>query len=623
MRKDQALQPSWNRAGERALLLLVILAGAALRVWQIGAKGFWGDEIWTAQRSIWPMPQIVDFSLEHTIGPWTYLANRVSLSLLGVDLQEFVLRWPSAVAGILTIPVVWALGRRLWGERPALLAAALVALSPYQVWYAQEARYYIWLVLFATASSYCLYRAFEQPRRAVWWAGFSAATILNIYNHPLSALLVAAGQLPFCLFYGFRRAGGWPRSVGLAVSCGAIALACLPLALRIMTAGQLNSEEAALVFSPSLVDWLEVWLEIQGEQAARFGADGWAGVLFLACAILGVAALAVARDWRALLLLGAPLLAAPLFFAFMKYVFILRYVLFLQPLYLLLVARGVLALAGSGAWLAGKANARSRAAALGSALAATAAALLLLTSLATTAAGYKQAKVIDWRSLAAYLETHAQPQDLVVGRYIWTTAALRWYLDPTAQLAVFSGHEADAAVIHSGTKQIWLILPTEQPLDPADAADPLAQLDLTLVEDWQDARLNYDAGFFPISELSASLYVAQVATSWITFGEVPQPNWTDRSYDQLAPGDALNFRLTLSNDTGRELWITYFDHPDKELEISIGGQMAGVIGGAGGDWQTARFPVPDGLGQVVDVTIRAAGAGIGAVSHAELRAEAP
>lgn len=622
------MQLSGKRTGQRALLLLIILAGAGLRFWQLGAKGFWGDEIWTAERSNWPVPQIIDFSLDHTIGPWTHLAGWASLSLLGTDFQEFALRWPSAAAGVLAIPVVWALARRMWGERAGLLAAALLALAPYQVWYAQEARYYTWLVLFATASSYLLYRAFQHPRRARLWVGFSLATVLNIYNHPLSALLVVAGQLPFCLFYGLRRPDRRARIVGLAASGGAIALASLPLALRIVAAGQLNSEDAATIFSPTLENWLGAWLAIQGELAARFGAEGWAGGIFLACAVLGAGALIATRRWRELLLLGAPLVVAPLFFAIAKYPFIIRYVLFLQPLYLLLVTRGVLALAGSGAWLAsrlhtGRMRGNARTYRVSQAVAAAVSGLLLLAAVVTSSKAYTQAKVIDWRSLAGYLHAHAQPQDMIIARYPWAGAALRWYLDPAAQLALFDARQPDAAAIHSGTKQIWLILPVEQPLDPADAADPLTRLDLARVDDWQDPRFPRAAGFFPISELPASLYVARVAASWITFGEVPQPNWTDRSYDEIPSGDALHFSLTLPGASSRELLLTYLEHPLKQLQVTIGGQDAGTIGGIGGGWTTARFAVPDGLGPVVDVTLLAAGAEAAGVSHAELQAVVP
>ncbi len=300
----------------------------------------------------------------------------------------------------------------------------------------------------------------------------------------------------------------------------------------------------------------------------------------------------------------APFLLAPLFFALTKYGFILRYVLFLQPLYLLLVARGVAALAAIGAWLAARVSASSPSAqgsasrrTLGPALAAAAAALLILTSLASTSRGYTQSKPIDWRSLAVYLQSHAQPQDVIVARYVWAGAALRWYFDPSFQHYVFDSEQPDAAAILSGSKQVWLILPTELPLDPRNDQDPMTQLDLTIVEDWRDPRLREEVGYFPVSELPASLYVGRVDTDWIKFAEVAQPNWTDRSYSEIAPGSELHFSLTMPGDAPRELWITYYNYPHKDLQVSINEQVVGVIGGAGEGWQTAQLPVPAGLGR--------------------------
>ncbi len=612
----RAARPLARASGavERALLALAILSGAALRMYQLGLKGFWGDEIWTAERSQWGVAEIVNFSLDHTVGPWTYLAGRAALTLLGMQWQEFVLRWPSVIGGVLAIPLVWALAHRLWRRWAGLAAAALLAVSPYQIWYGQEARYYTWLVLFSLASTYFLYRAFEEPRRTAWWAGFAVATALNVYNHPLSALLAAAGQLPFCLLYVWRSPHRQARVAGLIGSAAAIGLAILPLVLRTAQTGQLNTQEAGAVISPTLEDWLRALIDILYSLVERFGAAGPARWLFLALAVMGVVALARARQWKQLTLLAAPLIVVPLLFAVTKFPFILRYVLFLQPLYLLLAARGIMALAEISL-LRGR---RAPAALAGATLA-----LALLTSLATAATAYTQAKPVDWRSLAVYLQAHGQPEDMIVARYGWAGAALRWYFAPTFRYTLFDQADPDAAALTSGVKRVWLIQPVEQPIDPANSEDPMTLLDLVPVEDWQDARFDDRGTFYPISELPARLYVAQTTASWVQFGEIPQPNWTDRAYSEVEPDKPLQFALALPGDSPRELWITYFDYPRKELRVSVDGAIAAEIGGVGNEWRTARIPLPAGAGDIVHVVVEVAGAEAGGVSYAELRPAAP
>lgn len=619
----------WNKAAERALLLLIILAGTALRMYHLGAKGFWGDEIWTAQRSAWTPAHIVDFSLDNTVGPWTYLAGRAALLLLGPGFQEFTLRWPSVLASVLAIALMWALARRLYGKQTALAAAALLAAAPLQVWYAQEARYYAWLVVFSLAACYFLYRAFEEPQRLGLWAGFGLATVLNIYNHPLSALLAVVGLVPFGLIYGYRKPYRALRLARLAVSCVAIGLAVLPLVLRTAAVGQLNTEDISTVFSPTLDDWLIALLSILGILARNFSAEGWVQGLLLAAALAGAGACALAKQWRQLALLAPPLLLAPLFFAIAKYPFILRYVLFLQPLYLLLAARGVMGLAGLGARLAARRAAQAEASqpapargAVGPVLAAAMAALILAAFLRTTGSAYAQAKTIDWRSLAGYVQAHAQPADVIITAYPWADGALRWYFDPSFQIDIDASDGLEGPALRSDARQIWLIQPIEQASDLADVRNPLSQIGFTPNDDWQDPRLNYTGGFFPISELPARLYVSDTRANWIRFAGVPHPKWTDRPYSQIAPGETLSFSLTLPSDAARELWITFFDHPNKALLVTMDGGNEHVIKDMGGGWQTARLPVPEGLGDVVSVTAQSVGSEIAGISHAGLR-EAP
>ncbi len=249
--------------------------------------------------------------------------------------------------------------------------------------------------------------------------------------------------------------------------------------------------------------------------------------------------------------------------------------------------------------------------------------LLVGASLLTNARGYVQPKLNDWRSLAAYLQAHAQPQDIVVSPLVWAKSALHWYLDPAARYPVFNSADPDIAPLLSGTRRIWLIQPIEEPLDASDPKNPLASLDLRPDDGWMDPALDYGENFFPISEPPARLYVGEKADSWIQFGTVPQPNWTDRAYSDIAPGAELRFSLTLAHHAPRELVLTYFDNLQKELEISVNGQTLGVVGGVGGDWQTVALALPAGLGDTVDVTLKAVGGGIAGVSFAELRAATP
>ena len=79
---------------------------------------------------------------------------------------EAGLRSLSAVVGTLTVPVAWRAGGELFGAaRAGLVAAALVAVNPYFVWYSQEARSYSLLVLMGGAVAARDHRAVDRRTR--------------------------------------------------------------------------------------------------------------------------------------------------------------------------------------------------------------------------------------------------------------------------------------------------------------------------------------------------------------------------------------------------------------------------------------------------------------------------
>jgi 4-amino-4-deoxy-L-arabinose transferase-like glycosyltransferase len=78
--------------------------------------------------------------------------------------SDFWLRVPSAVAGTLSVPLLYLVGRRMAPERTAVVAAYLLALQPFAVWYSQEVGAYAIALLLALAATYCLLRLLESGR---------------------------------------------------------------------------------------------------------------------------------------------------------------------------------------------------------------------------------------------------------------------------------------------------------------------------------------------------------------------------------------------------------------------------------------------------------------------------
>ena len=135
----------------RSALGLILLAGAALRLYRLGADSLWYDET----VSTFLAGSRVAELLRHTAGdihpPGYYILLRGWLVLMGyptghADVRgiglEFSAAFFSLFFGILLIALVYALARRVANRQVGLIAALLVALSPYNVWYSQEVRMY-------------------------------------------------------------------------------------------------------------------------------------------------------------------------------------------------------------------------------------------------------------------------------------------------------------------------------------------------------------------------------------------------------------------------------------------------------------------------------------------------
>ena len=101
------------------------------------------------------------------------------------------MRFPYAIAGSLNVLAVYALGRTLGRPRAALVAALLMAISPFSLWYAQDARPYAFLMLFTTLQILFTYRAVQRSGFINWFA-LVIFSVLNLYTHYLAILVTGA-----------------------------------------------------------------------------------------------------------------------------------------------------------------------------------------------------------------------------------------------------------------------------------------------------------------------------------------------------------------------------------------------------------------------------------------------
>jgi 4-amino-4-deoxy-L-arabinose transferase-like glycosyltransferase len=127
--------------------------------------------------------------------PLFFLASWLATQLY--DAPEMA-RLPSLVAGGATIPVVYLLGLRTVGRTAALVAAAVVTLSPFTIYYSAEARAYALMIFLVALSTLAMLLAADQPRWR-WWALYAGASCGAMYTH-YTAAFVLATQLAWVLW---------------------------------------------------------------------------------------------------------------------------------------------------------------------------------------------------------------------------------------------------------------------------------------------------------------------------------------------------------------------------------------------------------------------------------------
>jgi 4-amino-4-deoxy-L-arabinose transferase-like glycosyltransferase len=229
----------------RLRLTLILLLGAGLRLYgltNLSPPGLAHDEIahWLINRDIVAGHHAVYFTEAYGHEAGFHYIQVAFMLFLGDNV--LALRLPSAFAGLLLVPVTFALTRRLFGRQVALIAAAFTAVLFWPVFYSRQAIRTISLPLMSGLSAYFWWRAWdgtaggEQRHFSLWpfaLAGFFAGFSLHTY--------MAGRAVP--IFYGlflvylalYQRHELRQRWRGVVLFAALFALVAAPLLIYLVT----------------------------------------------------------------------------------------------------------------------------------------------------------------------------------------------------------------------------------------------------------------------------------------------------------------------------------------------------------------------------------------------------
>lgn len=305
-------------------IALVVGLAAVVRVWRLTDQSLWMDEWFAVSdaalslRAIWALGDgepALHKAVLHVLLAWA-------------GPSDWWARIPSAIAGTLSVWLLFDLGRRWVDTRIGLIAAALLACNPFAVWYAQEARGYSFAMLAALGSTRALGGAVE---RGTWqaWVVYALWVWFGMGSH-YYFVFVVVGQSLIAAYWCFGRGTPWRAVLPGAVLVSIAVLFWVPALAS--DVGAQTAEDAARGMSLSVVPYtmlafvgglswgppprlLQTAMALDqslGDAIAPYAVS--AGVAILLTAVLTVlAAMALRRDRRTIpiaLMASAPVLGA-------------------------------------------------------------------------------------------------------------------------------------------------------------------------------------------------------------------------------------------------------------------------------------------------------------------------
>ncbi len=625
----EEIQNKVRRNNKFLLVALVAMLGLSTAFFRLGSKGLWGDEVWqvywSQQQSFWQtLARFTIFneanSLRHLSDSklpvlvtsvdnyplhflWTHLTTKLGTS-------EFWARFPSAFLGAASVLIMFLLGRKLFGQRAGLTAAVLMALAPYHVWYAQDARPYSALVFYSLLSLYFFAEILERPSWKAW-LGFVLATTLNFYNHMLASLpfitelMVSAGigiiwwlrarstklQTDVSERHKIRRSL-WMAWSGLFVA----AVIALPVLAKAIILIKLQG------LVPGQNTRFQLTSQFLGSLFSSFGAGNgtllWA---FILLSIIGLGTALFRRPWFGILTLvwiAFPLVSLGIMQP--RRVVPLRYLLFIQPLYLLTIALGchrvIEALGRLKDIVLPKMS-------LGSKVwswmpTGIVVSVIFFTVFPLTWKGYRVEKINDWSGLCSYLHCRVEQGDIIVGED-YASYVMDWSYRKRNGVALVRPDRYSLDELRDMGRNVWYLALDDHP-PYTRAAFLQRNFEETPKSAYAKSDLlppDYNCGgriFFPNFELPVRLYShkAAFAPSLIEFKDWPgSKNWPN--YVLIEPRDHYDVVLRLPAAASRILLITMWDFVERDLVLYLNDRLIGAIkaGKSGGRWVTFRFPL--------------------------------
>jgi len=179
------------------ILLVILIFSAVLRFWNFTQTDVFTDEgslgirslglidcdISELQPSAWQwvetIPGWMRLSMsDHPLG--IFLIQHFSFGIFGNN--AFGLRFPSVVAGVLAIYLIYLIGKKLFSEKVGLLAAFILSFTPYHLWISRVGLQESMVIALILAAFYFFLKSLENKKNLLWVWIFLGLSLIAKYT---------------------------------------------------------------------------------------------------------------------------------------------------------------------------------------------------------------------------------------------------------------------------------------------------------------------------------------------------------------------------------------------------------------------------------------------------------
>lgn len=189
------------------IICFILLLGICLRFYRLGYQSLWVDEVVTYMSSNGSLTYVISQSkVNSNVPPLYYLFVN---GILRFGNHDALLRLPSVIFGSLSILMCYLVIRNWLGRTTGFIAALMMAISPFHIWYSQEARPYTMLIFLSLLSLWFLQKLIKNETDVWLKIGFIISTAATFYCHTVGIAFIGVIAVYVLLLIPREKLGKW------------------------------------------------------------------------------------------------------------------------------------------------------------------------------------------------------------------------------------------------------------------------------------------------------------------------------------------------------------------------------------------------------------------------------